>query len=317
MGSELRESKVGEAKKFMIWIPILISLGALCFSIYSWHQGNKRQKYFDSTNFNIVQNLWEKNPSYTLYNESVKPLNLPPHPTYMMYIPSKLYMIFPDGSRISSLILLPVSYDMVISQIDSGKTVDDIEKSELPQNFYSKKGARDIRFSDFISKDWGNIKFQLRTYPFLAIATQVEYSYKDNPQKINQQTFITTPFNRIDLTPKEFKDLENYTRNVAYFPQNEMRLDGKKNIYDTTHTYLLTQIQQSFNNAKDDDKAKKEMYILLGVMHDTDEKYPDSKSQDEKFDSSKIGPSELNFNVITKVLLEKGLIPQDPLEPNY
>lgn len=41
------------------------------------------------------------------------------------------------------------------------------------------------------------------------------------------------------------------------------------------------------------------------------------KSVDEKFDLSKIGPSRINFNAITKVLLDKGLIPQDPLEPDY
>lgn len=240
----------GIAKKIQVWVPIIISIIALSLSGFSWDQNNKRQKYFDSTNFNIVQNLWQNNPSYTLYNESVKPLNLPPHPTYFMYIPSKLYMIFPDGSRMSTLILLPVSYDEVISQVDSGETVDDIEKSELPPNFYGKKGNRDIRLSNFKLKDLGNIKFQLRTYPFLAIATRVEYSYKNNPQGVEQQTFITTPVNRIDLTSKEFENLGDYTKNMSYCPQNEMRSDGQKNIYDTTHTYLLSQIQQSFENAK-------------------------------------------------------------------
>ncbi|HEL2620734.1 TPA: hypothetical protein TZ816_000797 [Streptococcus suis] len=103
----------------------------------------ERESYLDKTNFNIVQNFWQDKPSYTLYNESEKPLTLPPQPSYYMYIPAKLYWIFKDGSRHSTLILLPVSYEHVISQTSTGKTIDEIETSVLPNNFYGKLGHRD------------------------------------------------------------------------------------------------------------------------------------------------------------------------------
>ena len=95
----------------------------------------KKEIVIDTTNFNIIQNLWQSNPSYTLYNESQKPLTSPPQPSYFMYVPAKLYYIFKDGRRVSSLILLPISYDNVISQTSTGKTIDEIETSVLPKNF--------------------------------------------------------------------------------------------------------------------------------------------------------------------------------------
>ena len=102
----------------------------------------ERNKYLDTTNFNIVQNLWQDNPSYTLYNESQKPLSNPPQPSYFMYIPAKLYYILKDRSRVSTLILLPISYENVISQTSTGKTIDEIETSVLSKNFYGKHGER-------------------------------------------------------------------------------------------------------------------------------------------------------------------------------
>ena len=128
---------------------IIISLVSLVITAFMSYQtiddnlkNQERNKYLDATNFNIVQNLWQHNPSYTLYNESQKPLSNPPQPSYFMYIPAKLYYILKDGSRVSILILLPTSYENVISQTSTGKTIDEIETSVLSKNFYGKHGER-------------------------------------------------------------------------------------------------------------------------------------------------------------------------------
>lgn len=125
-------------------ISIIISLVSLIITAFMSYQtiennlkNQERNSYLDTTNFNIIQNLWQSNPSYTLYNESQKPLTSPPQPSYFMYVPAKLYYIFKDGRRVSSLILLPISYDNVISQTSTGKTIDEIETSVLPKNFFA------------------------------------------------------------------------------------------------------------------------------------------------------------------------------------
>lgn len=133
-------------------ISIIISLVSLIITAFMSYQtiennlkNQERNSYLDTTNFNIIQNLWQSNPSYTSYNESQKPLTSPPQPSYFMYVPAKLYYIFKDGRRVSSLILLPISYDNVISQTSTGKTIDEIETSVLPKNFFGKLGAKDLR----------------------------------------------------------------------------------------------------------------------------------------------------------------------------
>ena len=63
------------AKDWKFPVISVISLFVSIFSIYNTYQ---RNNYFDRTNFNIIQNLWQENPTYTLYNESQKPLSYPP-----------------------------------------------------------------------------------------------------------------------------------------------------------------------------------------------------------------------------------------------
>ena len=101
--------------KIIQFLPLVISIISLGFTMFLGfktienneknqenniknQENNKinqdRSKYLDTTNFNIVQNFWQENPSYTLYNESTKPLTIPPKPSYYMYIPAKLFWIF-------------------------------------------------------------------------------------------------------------------------------------------------------------------------------------------------------------------------------
>jgi len=63
--------------KFIQFLPLGISIISLLLSMFLGFRTEERSKYLDTTNFNIVQNFWQENPSYTLYNESTKPLYRP------------------------------------------------------------------------------------------------------------------------------------------------------------------------------------------------------------------------------------------------
>ena len=224
---------------------IIISLVSLVITALMSYQtidnnlkNQERNKYLDATNFNIVQNLWQDNPSYTLYNESQKPLSNPPQPSYFMYIPAKLYYILKDGSRVSILILLPTSYENVISQTSTGKTIDEIETSVLSKNFYGKHGERDVRRKIYGKPLEDDIAFELRVYPFLAIFSHIQYTYKDSPQNLQDVKFLTTPWGKEILSDDRYEDLEEYTKNITHFPENEMVINGDENIYDHTFNYL-------------------------------------------------------------------------------
>lgn len=273
----------------------------------------KRENYLDKTNFNIVQNLWQDKPSYTLYNESAKPLTIPPQPSYYMYVPAKLYYILKDGTRMSNLILLPVSYENVISQTSTGKTIDEIETSVLSKNFYGKLGARDLR-SKFYGKPLeDDIAFELRVYPFLAIATHIEYSYKDNPSKIISENFITTPWGKEMLSDKEFLDLENYTRNIAHFPENEVIVKDDVNVYDSAFKYLETQFDNllpMFDSGFETVEEQQRFYALMGTRWDME---LDSSKSIEEYGK----PNEDNFNSIARKLSDKVIPAKDPLYPDY
>ncbi|MFZ7334410.1 hypothetical protein, partial [Streptococcus pluranimalium] len=249
--------------KFLQRFPILISGISLVLSGIVAYNNNRRSDYLDKTNFNIVQNFWQKKPSYTLYNESSKPLTLPPQPTYYMYIPAKLYWIFQDGYRMSTLILLPISYENIIAQTSTGKTIDEIETSVLKDNFYGKLGHRDLR-SHVFGKPGDDISFELRVYPFLAIATYLEYSYKDHPDKIESDQFITTPFGKHALSVDRLLDLENYTRNIASFPENEIKVKEDENIYDSAFNYLVSELDHLLGNKQLTEIEKQKLMTFLG-----------------------------------------------------
>ena len=279
----------------------------------------------DTTNFNIVQNLWQKEPSYTLYNESQKPLTSPPKPSYYMYIPAKFYYIFKDGHRMSNLILLPVSYENVISQYGTGKTIDEISTSILNKNFYGKLGNRDLRSKIYGKPRQDDLAFELRVYPFLAIATHIEYSYKDNPNKLLIEKFITTPWNKEKLTDNRFADLENYTRNMAHFDENEIKISGDEIIYDTAFKYLTSEFDRLLSNDSKSKTDKEKLYTLMGIKWNIDEI---SKSEKNDFivkmdkyqnfeDFQKSLQNDMNFNGLGQYLSNKVVPARDPLVPNY
>lgn len=230
-----------------------------------------------------------------------------------MYIPAKLYFIFKDGTRYSNLILLPVSYENVISQTSIGKTIDEIETSVLPENFYGKLGNRDLRSKTYGEPGGDSIAFELRLYPFLAIATHIEYTYKDSSDKVISENFITIPWGKENLTDDRFVDLENYTRNIVHFSENEARIDGDTNIYDSTFEYLQSQFDRllpkvttGFETQEDQER----FYALMGTKWDM--VYDSNKDLIEYSQ-----PSEDNFNSLGRELSDKVIPANDPLYPNY
>ena len=277
-------------------------------------KNQERNSYLDTTNFNIIQNLWQSNPSYTLYNESQKPLTSPPQPSYFMYVPAKLYYIFKDGRRVSSLILLPISYDNVISQTSTGKTIDEIETSVLPKNFFGKLGDNDLRKKIYGKPGSDDIAFELRVYPFLAIFTDIEYSYKDNPSKKITEKFLTTPFGKERLPDERYEDLKNYTKNMAHFPENEMKASGDENIYDNTFSYLDKEFERLLprNDNKLSEEDKQRLCVLSGVKWNIDE-----LTKGKEFNFSNSISDDNNFHALGRYLSDKVISVEDPLYPGY
>ena len=286
----------------------------------------ERNSYLDTTNFNIVQNLWQDNPSYTLYNESQKPLSNPPQPSYFMYIPAKLYYILKDKSRVSTLILLPISYENVISQTSTGKTIDEIETSVLSKNFYGKHGDRDVRRKIYGKPLEDDIAFELRVYPFLAIVSHIQYTYKDSPQNLQDVKFLTTPWGKEILSDDRYEDLKEYTKNITHFPENEMVINGDENIYDHTFNYLDKEFSRLLLNrgGKLSEEDKQRFYVLSGVKWNIDDlnknktfnieeemkKYKSFKEFQQKMQN------EYNFNGLSSYLSDKVVSAKDPLYPD-
>lgn len=314
---EIKKDKVGLWSKIKSELTIGLSIVALLVSGFSVYKTNKRNDYLETTNFNIVQNFWQEHPSYTLYNESQKPLTSPPQPSYLMYIPAKLYYISKNGSRASSFILLPTSYENVISQSSTGKTIDEIETSVLPKNFFGKLGARDLRQKKYRKPGSDGISFELRVYPFLAIFTHIKYSYKDNPSNIITEKFLTTPFGKELLPDDRYEDLKNYTKNISHFPENEMKVSGNENIYDTTFAYLDKELERllPINDNELSKEDKQRLCVLLGVKWNVDEL---TKEKEFSFDSaSSDDNNDNNFHALGRYLSDKVVNAKDPLYPDY
>lgn len=190
-------------------IPI-IALVVSVIGLYYTYSVDKRTRYDQTPSFNIVQNLWNPTqPSFTLVNESTKKLAQPPYHTYLMLIPNKL--MFQDkktNTACSILVLTPVSYQAIIEQKDSFKTVGDIETSILPKSFYGKKGERDI-ISSPVSEKLRGLDVKVITYPMLVIYCEGHYRYSGEDQW-HTIRFLSTPIDKIDITKKDSDYLKQY-----------------------------------------------------------------------------------------------------------
>lgn len=239
-------------KKGLSWKgwPTYLSILALFVSIGSpllAYLSYKRSTYNDLPSFNIVQNLWSKKPSYSLVNESSKKLFQPPHPTYFMLIPSKVYWIQKGESKpLSNLVLTPVSYTNVTEQLDTGTSIGTIEKSELPINFYGKKGTRDLISSANLKLN-DDFSIKVVTFPFLAIASQITYRYWGNSND-NIERFITIPTGKFSINKNDLGNLEDYLKDNSDL---EVHPQGKTSIYKTANNSVFNKCKQLSNSNKE------------------------------------------------------------------
>ena len=242
MTNEEEEEEKVSRRRLLSWAPILVSVGSLAVSGWSLHISNKnekRQSYDATTNFNVIQNLWAKDPSFSLYNESTKKLDQPPSPTYLMAIPSKVYWLSQgtDSVAPSTLVLLPISYDVILEQVKTGETVGVVEESRLPESFFAKEGARDVIRSDEIELG-SNMRLMVETLPFVLIVATIEYSLVDSDDASVDQ-IITTPLGRYKWAEDRVTKLKEYFRDNAKFEVPLPETDSDQSIYEVAQEILV------------------------------------------------------------------------------
>lgn len=243
--AEESEDKIGRRILFAA-VPTLIAGGSLAVSLRSLRiarENEERQGYDATTNFNIIQNLWAKDPSFTLFNESTRKLDQPPSPTYMMAIPSKVYWFLGEAEKSdrSNLALLPISYDVILEQVKSGETVGNVEESRLPGSFFAKEGARDMITSDSIEVDEG-VRLVVETLPFVLIVATIEYSLVGS-EDVTTDRIVTTPLGRYEWTEAKVDELKEYFRDNAKF---EVRLpdeESGESVYGEAHRILVHEVE--------------------------------------------------------------------------
>lgn len=236
------EEKKVSRRKLLSRVPIFVSVGSLAVSGLSLgisYKNEKRQSYDATTNFNVIQNLWTNDPSFSLYNESTKKLDQPPSPTYLMAIPSKVYWFAEgvDSAGASTLVLLPISYDVILEQVKTGETVGVVEESRLPASFFAKVGARDVVRSDEIEID-GDLHLVVETLPFVLIVATIEYSLVGSDDASVDQ-IITTPLGRYQWAEDRVTKLKEYFRDNAKFEVPLPDTDSDQSVYDIAHEILV------------------------------------------------------------------------------
>lgn len=218
--------------------PIVISIIALVISLKS-RSSEKRE---ERPRFSLVQNLWTKEPYFELINEADSKLDRNLNPTYLMYIPSKLYFHFKDGHRQSILTLSPISYEVITEQIVTGKTKDQIVTSKLPACFFGKKGDRDLIWSEILYQDKNMCKYVV-TYPFLVIVGVIDYKYQG---KEETSIIISTSFHNVEIKEVDLKNLIDYTKDNA---KHEIKLsDNIKNIYQEANNQVFEAVKNMKEN---------------------------------------------------------------------
>lgn len=239
------EGEVGR-RGLLAGLPILIAAGSLAVSLWSFRisrENEKRQSYDATTNFNVIQNLWAKDPSFTLYNESTRKLDQPPSPTYLMAIPSKVYWLFEgdESADTSTLVLLPISYDVILEQVKTGETIGAVEESRLPASFFAKEGARDVVVSDEIEVEDG-LRMVVKTLPFVLIVATIEYSLVGSDE-VSADRIFTTPLGRYQWSEDRVAELKDYFRDNAKFEVPLPDADSGESVYDVAHGILVHEVE--------------------------------------------------------------------------
>lgn len=207
------------------------------FSITKYKEDKRNEK----PTFRIIQNLWNKNPKYELVNDANSKLDQIPKPSYLMLIPSKVYLHFKNGETMSIMVLTPVSYDVVTEQIDNITSTGVISMTSLPKNFYGKKGERDMVKSGIIFAD-ADMKVSIETYPFLVIISEVIYKFK---KKTYSKILISTPLCNEELEEQDYINILDY---IADNSRQEIKLPkNDTSIYEAVNEKVV----HAFKNQKD------------------------------------------------------------------
>ncbi|WP_394524226.1 hypothetical protein ACF0HT_13615 (plasmid) [Staphylococcus xylosus] len=234
-------------------LPILISVIALVFSGYTFYD----MKIENKPNIKLVQNLWSNTPSFSLLNESTAKLDQVPYPTYLMYIPTKVYWNV-QGKTQSNLALSPVSYDAIEEQTNGNEgTKATISKSKLPKEFKSKFGQKDLIKSKKVklSKD---IELHAETLPFLVIISPVEYKYRGG---LKSKILLNTPNLSEDITEEDYKNIREYTKDNA-----DLVVDFKKSKKKRESVYVTAnkKIEEKLKSIEEQNHNKEKSLRFLG-----------------------------------------------------
>jgi hypothetical protein len=193
----------------------------------------------------IIQNLWTNQPFYELVNEANSKLDKIPSPSYLMFIPSKVYFVNNDGSRVSNLVLSPVSYDVITEQLVENTTKGSIVKSILPKSFFAKKGIRDVIHGKFINIE-DKFKVYVDTMPFLVIISDIEFQYNN---KISSIVLLSTPLENVEINEDDLNNIKEYTRDNA--EKLEVKLaEENSNSYKIAQEKIETVVKEIFNSDK-------------------------------------------------------------------
>lgn len=265
---------------FIEILTITLAIFSLIISIISLSYSKNSNDNMDIENrpsIRIVQNLWNDTPSFSLVNEGAAKLDKIPYPTYFMYIPSKVMWYFNDGKSFSNLVLSPISYTTILNQkYNIEGTKSSLSYSELPHNFKSKFGERDM-IRGKVKKLSEEISVQVVTYPFLVIVSPIDYEYRG---KLYEEVLLSTPIKSEKISRNELSSLIEYTSDNA-----EMEINYKEALKRNINVY-------EFTNQK------------------VEKKFSDMKNGN---DSEFLGGKEGGYSSILKII-NKNISPVDPIK---
>lgn len=231
---------------------------ALLFSIISYQTANKAINITvreNTPNFRIIENLWTNPPYYELVNEATSKLDKIPAPSYLMFVPSKLYYDIDGKEAFSSLILTPISYDSVVEQVVNSETKSSIVKSTLTNNFFAKKSLNEIVQGKKHTTDNDDLSLVVKTLPFLVIVSLIDYEYEG---KMEREIILSTPLMNEKLSNSDYNHIQEYIYdNIGLL---KITSDPNKSIYQTVHDNvegLVTKINDPNTPKKDKENVAK------------------------------------------------------------
>ena len=179
-----------------------------------------------SPNLKVIQNLWAQIPEFKLVNDSHVILSNFNQPLFIMAIPSKVYFQDKHSNSVHSLLTLsPISYEVIVEQINTGRTIGDISISKLPPSFKGKMGERDV-IRGGIVEETEDLRIWIDTYPFLIIICDILYGYGDLAYR---DIIISTPMGNEYVDETVFEYLLEFFRDNAKYEVHLLPAD--QNVY--------------------------------------------------------------------------------------